>query len=195
MATLRVTIRALCYSQVVENVLFFDRTDYVSADLVTLGNDIVAGWITTIKAQQILQLQYVDVRVDKMNDGSAEETATVFTSLTGAAGSNVQHPLNMALVLQKQTLLPGRQNRGRAYISGLPPSALNQGLWSSATLTSWATICTTLNGRYCLPTASSGFYLSLYAHRVDGYQTTHIARLQASSLPGSMRSRLIGHGI
>lgn len=90
------------------------------------------GFWNDVLTQQSNELNYTRIQVQRI---SPTRDIYVSTDLaeTGATVGPAAPP-NVALTLNKRTLLPGKKGHGTIHVPGLPAAQLDEGLWG-ATLT------------------------------------------------------------
>lgn len=195
MALFRVTISALTFGQLCQNVLFFQKTDAVVAtDMSLLADDIDANWIEQSRNPLASDVNYFQIKVDHFTGSPGAATFTKNIIKTGGNGFDSSCPLNVAWVLRLETGLSGRQFRGRVYLPGLRPGYCTSGLVNATGQALWPTRITNLKARYTDTSHTSTFDLVLHHRGNDPTAIVHINDIVLRTTPGSMRRRMLGVG-
>jgi hypothetical protein len=193
MSVYRATINMLMYGQLCQNVLYFKKVDDTPAtDVQALADDLDANWVAQIKVPLAGDVNFFKIDVHVL--GSTPYFYSKAIVQNGGNGADSACPLNVAWVLQKESGLGGRHNRGRIFCPGLRPGYLTNGLINSTGQALWPTRITNLNNRYCGASPASAFHLILYNEKGADYEGPAVSALQLRTSPGSMRRRMLGVG-
>jgi hypothetical protein len=156
----------------------FEKPDGFSHSAATALSDTwkanVVPWLTA-------NVQYVGLRVSEAA-GTLDE---VSESQHGAAGSAAAPP-NICGLVKKVTGVPGKKNRGRMYLPGIPKAELNElGFLSSAQLSGLQSSLNDWMGD--LITAD---WVPVVLHALAGVSPTTITSLQLQQQCATQRGRL-----
>lgn len=191
MATIRVTLSMTYYGQVFQNVLHFNKADYVFSDLAGLITDIQTSWINQVKWCQSDGLKYVNAKFHQV--GSAAADINQVLSIVGGTGSSSEYKPFNAHIIRIQTGLGGRTGRGRVYIGGIASNLTDFGFVKSSILSTWATKFTAILAAFGAG-GTSAFRLGVNPHtETDDFKLC--VSLSLNPVEGVQRRRNIGVGI
>lgn len=193
MATLRVTVTGLLFLQTIQNVMHFQKSDYVTADLATLATEIATNYMdSTMRSTLFSEFIWQNINVMRV-DVISDPSYNLSVSLAGTSGSGANAAPSMAVVLRLHTGLIGRHGRGRIYYPCLGPACLSNGILTGPCLTAYTTI-----GNHILsfwgPSGSSDWNL-VVAERNDLSVTHAVTSISPRNTPGHQRRRTVGVGI
>lgn len=191
MATIRVTLSMTYYGQLFQNVLHFNKSDYVASELPNLIADIKTGWIDQVKWCQSDGLKYVNMKLHHV--GSSTPDTNEVLAINGGTGSSSEYKPFNAHIIRIQSVQAGRSGRGRVYIGGIASNLTDFGFIKTAILATWATKLAAITAMFG-PTATSDFQLGVNAHtEVDNWKA--MQSLSINPVEGIQRRRNIGVGI
>lgn len=175
-----------------ENVLWFKRAEFGTAEMSALGTAIGTATLST----NVLQLLDSEVTLDKvvLTDHRTEGAPQVEVDLSGKAGTVAGDiaPRKLAIVATLRTALRGRSYRGRVYVSGLAEGNLENGVWSASSLAEVDEWLTLIGNN----AASEGFDWGVLSRvhngveRASGLITTITSVEMRSAIPGTQNRRL-----
>lgn len=192
MAVCRVTLSALQFSQTIQNVLHFQKGDYVTSDLPVLLTNIRDHWLDVIRPLQDSTLTYYEIRGQILATGG--DISILPVNLAGNGSSAANSPIQLALVMQFKTGISGRRNRGRYFVGGPNPNSINSGLFNSAHMTLATTQAATLTTRWCTA-LTYNWALVIHGGSGESEHTVAVTTIQPRAQIGTQRRRGIGIGM
>jgi hypothetical protein len=193
MAIIKATIFMLMYGQICNNVLHFNKGDFVAADLSALADDLDANWVAHYKVPLAGDVNFYQI-VCTEDTGPGAPTFTKAIVQNGGNGSDSACALNVAWVLRFESGLSGRKNHGRCYAPGLRSGYLTNGLINATGAALWPTHINALKARYVSPGHPSQFSLVIYNRHVAEPAPVTVTDIILRTTPGSMRKRMQGVG-
>jgi hypothetical protein len=190
MSTLRAVISMSFYSQLCQNVVFFDNPDG-AISLFQAATLIEQQWVARIKAPLPHDVKFTRIQVYDA-DQPAVQPADIVLALEGDQASDNQLYTVVAWVLQYTTELAGRTQHGRSYIPGVLKGFHTNGVMNINGLNTWTASIDGLMGSFVNP-ATSGLLLVI-KHKNTQLGTTHVANIKVRPTVGTMRTRNIGVG-
>jgi len=187
----RVVVTGLVYGQTCQNVLHFLNPDGAQTP-TQIADEIVANWIGPIRAQQMTTFTWTGVSVTRVGvpPGVTFNRAISLAGLVG--GSQAIHSV-LCVLIRKQTATSGRMGRGRCYISGNRPDAMENDVFNAGNLAAWIAVAATLNGRFKV--GGSGPLTLQVGHGTSTSDYHGVTDLSVPNRWGIQRRRNVGVGI
>jgi len=196
MALVKVTLTGTLYGSTFQNVIHFQKADFVSSELATLTTLFRDNWLDPYKNLTVSEATFISIRAEVVASGGSAEVVTLPISITGGAGNDVRSPLMMALVIQLKTGLAGRKNRGRIFTCGTSVGQMTNGLWTGAWLTTANGYVATLKARWVTHTSGSiPWDLVIHGKNDSPTEWRTVTDLGIRPTPGCQRRRSLGVGI
>lgn len=191
MATIRVTLSMTYYGQLFQNVLHFNKSDYVASELPTLIQDVKDNWITHVKWCQSDGLKYINMKLHHV--GSLTPDTNEVLAINGGTGSSSEYKPFNCHIIRIQSEVAGRIGRGRVYIGGIASNLTDFGFIKTSILATWATKLQLITAAFG-PSATSDFQLGVNPHtETDDFKP--MQSLSINPVEGIQRRRNIGVGI
>jgi len=194
MAIARVTLTARYGGQILQNVIHFWRDAYVSADLPVLLTNFRDHWLNPYRDNMAAEVQFLSLHAEKLQTGGGGDIADLVLTVTGGGGSDTRVPLQLAMVVQLQTGLSGRKNRGRIYMYGITCNWLASGVWNPTNLASAQARFDTIKASW-VTAATYGWFMVIHGKTDGPNEYRLVNNMQVRSLPGTQRRRQVGVGI
>lgn len=195
MAIARITLSGQLYGSVHQNIIHFQKPDYVTADLATLASSFQTLWMDQYKNMWVAETTFQSIKAEQLVSGGVGDQTLLPISIVGGGINDRRVPLMMSQVVQLTTGLAGKKNRGRIYVGGLSVNAQLDGLLIGSHLTSMNAILTTLKGRWVSPNATNGWQLVIHGKEDDHTEFRVVKNMGVRVTPGSQRRRSLGVGI
>lgn len=191
MATIRVTLSYTFYSQLFQNVLHFNKPDFVVTDYNDLITQVKNNWINEVKWIQTDGVKYINMKMH--NVGASQVDRNEVLSVVGSAGGSDEYKPFNAHIIRIQSAFAGRKGRGRVYIGGLATNFTSFGVIKATILSTWATHLTNIVNAFG-PSGSTDWSLGVNAHNeTDDFHA--MQSLSINPVEGIQRRRNIGIGI
>ena len=156
----RVTLTALYYGQTCQNVMHFRNDDGTLTD-AQICVEIRDQFMTDFKAMSQANCVWNNISSQQRDTGSPPAPANLAVSIAGTQSGTTTAFTPQCYLLRIRTALAGRHNRGRMYVPGPNPSNTVSGLWSSGTVSSWATPIANMISKYNALTGTRGISLGV----------------------------------
>jgi hypothetical protein len=198
MSVERVTISALFYSQICQNVLHFENQDgaLTPAQVCAEIRDHWIGTTTNVGIHSWVTNSCAWVKVACQTRASSLAAPTELTiNQPGQQSPDNQQYTVLSVILKFRTAAAGRKGRGRSYVPGIANGFTTTGLVNATFHTYADTAIAGLNARFAVG-GTGPLYLMVGPRsgivNNDFYPVTSIA---ASNFVGVQRRRNIGYGI
>lgn len=186
----RVTLSALRYGQVCQNVLHFQHKLAVW-DAQSIVTDIVNNWIPQAIRFSGTQCVYKSVLAQCVNEPTLP-TFTLAINIAGTQFDDQRCPGTTASVVKLSTGTGGRHGRGRIFFPGPASDAFQFGVHQATFSGQAQGFLDTLMAHYG-PEGSSDLRLGILNRATK--QLTFVTGMQLRTVPGVQRRRNIGIGI
>jgi hypothetical protein len=194
MSLIRTIVTSLYLGQRIQNVMVFDKPDFITADLNTLCQTLRDQWVFRIKQQQNAGFAYQNITAQKIEAAPAPPFLLDILGNTGALAGNGYHP-SVAMVYSFRTHLATKAGRGRIYIGGIHGESILNGQFHPTVAGSFALIATQLTSLFA-EGGSNPFHL-MVGPRASTDSTDYKAVVQIIARPicGIQRRRNINVGV
>lgn len=147
----------------------------------TAATALSTTWKTNVVPWLTANVQYIGLRVSE-----AAGTLDEVSEAQHGAASSAPAPPNIAALVKKVTGVPGKKNRGRIYLPGIPKAELNDlGFLSSAQLSG---LQSSLNDWYTDLIAAD--WVPVVLHSLVGVTPTSVTSFQLQQQCATQRGRL-----
>lgn len=167
MSVIRTVMTSLYQGQRVQNVMHFDKVDFVTAQLDTLAQHLRDNWVFRVKAQQNVGFAYQSITCQELTSSPAPPYLLSILGNTGALAGAGYHP-SIAMIFTFRTLSAARNGRGRIYIGGIHGESILNGQFHPSVAAAFAIVASQLTAIYGSG-GSSDFKL------VIGPRTSHLS--------------------
>lgn len=190
-------IVGLLRGQLCENVLHFFNTlgAFTQADLNTLADNLGAQWNGNVLP--LISSDYTFELVQARDLTTQFAPTAEFSGASAAGGGGDAMPNNVASCFSLRTGLPGRSNRGRLYIGGIPRDAVTENNITAGFRNSMLTALGNLIGQ---DSVATGFIWSVLSRQQNnlplaaGISRPITVVITTDSVVDSQRRRLPGRG-
>lgn len=196
---LKVVLSGLMNSAVCQNVLHFQRDNGVfpteAEGLLLNLRDFGIGGSQGLVQRQANTFRWT--RLDAYNlNTPGQAPVSLLVNIPGLKVGNSFQSLAMnSFLWHFKAFAGGKRGRGRMFIAGIDPVALNGGLFTSTEIGLWTPLITNWTARYCDPSFSSGWKLVIFGKNSSEESAHSVKAIELASQPGIQRRRKIGVGV
>ena len=189
MAIWEVVFSGLVYGQLWQNKVHFGEVNggLQPDDIATI---MLLNWVPHMRQFQTSDVTWATIQVKNVSVPLGQQF-TLGIQTTGAQSGEGQRFSFAAGVVQKNSGLSGRKNRGRIYIPGIRGGGTLFGQFQQFELANWNAQLNTIGQNFIAPTPHN---LRLVIRHKDGSQETEVTGLQMRPILGVMRTRNIAVG-
>lgn len=193
----RVTISALLYGQVMQNVLNFNNADgaLTPTQVCEEVRDYWIGGTTNVGIHSWVSNSVVWVGASCQTMGSGSFPTAITFSKAGQQTASNEMPTVLCIILKFRTATAGRHGRGRTYVPTVSNGFSTNGLINAAFHSYADTAIAGLNSRFN-STGSGPLTLLVGPRSATVLADYHlVTNIEASNFLGTQRRRNIGFGI